>query len=72
MLLFYLRLSGAGLITSMEPWESRCTNVVIIQMMPGFHRGVGLTLAQDEEEELYQLRLLQFNMLQPDILGGEL
>lgn len=41
-------------------------------MMPGFHRGIGLTLAQDEEEELYQLRLLQFNMLQPDILGEEL
>lgn len=38
-------------------------------MMPGFHRGVGLPLAQDEEEEQYQLRLLQFNMLQPDILG---
>jgi hypothetical protein len=62
MLLFCLTLSGTGSITSVEPQESRCTNVVMIQMMPVFHRGGGLTLAQDEEEKLYQLRLLLFNM----------
>lgn len=40
----------------------------IIQRMPGFHREVGLPQAQDEEKELYQLRLLLLNMLQHDIL----
>lgn len=72
VLLFCLRLNQAGPITSVEPQESRFTNVAIIQMMPGFQRRRPLgPPARDEKEELHQLRLLLLNMLQLDILEGE-